>query len=138
MRKGKRAVGLMVAAALLVAAVGVSMALGVARGAAEEEQMVGRYQAAAPDLVLDTATGKLTTSAGQMLEGPVDPSATEVGRYSVASYMTVVTRMVALSAINVPIVYNELVKGYAVVDTKTGRIIKQRIYYSAPLQPGEI
>jgi hypothetical protein len=110
---------------------------GVTRGTAQEEQTVGRYEVAVPDLVLDTATGKLT-SKGQVLEQPIDPSNTEIGRYSVDGFVTALTRRVGLDLMNQPVVWPELVKGYVIIDTKTGQILKQRTYYSRNLQEGDL
>jgi hypothetical protein len=135
--RGEKAIGL-AAAALLVCAVAVVFGRGVARGAAQDEQVVGRYQMAVPDLILDTATGKLADSRGQVLEQPIDPSGSEPGRYTVDGYVTAVTRWVGLDVIQSPIQRVELVKGYVLGDTKTGRIIKQRIYYSRAIQEGDL
>jgi hypothetical protein len=110
----------------------------MAGGAGEDQPPVGRYQAVAPDLVLDTATGKLARTNGQVLEPPADPSAQEVGRYSAAGYVTAVTRSVGLDIINRPTMQVDVVKGYLLVDTKTGRVVKQRVYYSQPIQPGDL
>jgi len=110
---------------------------GTAR-AAGTEQPVGRYQFAAPDLILDTATGKLTTQSGQLLEGAIEPGGKDLGHYSVAGYMTSVTRSSGLDALNQPTIAVDLVKGYVIGDTKSGRIAKQRVYYSQPMQPGDL
>lgn len=99
---------------------------------------VGLYQAAAPDLVLDTATGKLVDSKGQVLEQPVDQAGTEAGRYSAAGYVSAVTRSVGLGVINQPIARSELVKGYIIVDTQTGQVVRQQVYYRQPLQPSDL
>jgi hypothetical protein len=93
---------------------------------------------AVPDLVLDTATGRLVNSKGQVLEQAVDPSGTEVGRYSVDGYVTAVTWSVGLDVINQPVASTSLVKGYVLGDTQTGRVLKERIYYSQPLQRGDL
>lgn len=111
---------------------------GTAAGSEKQDQPVGHYQVAVPNLVLDTATGKLVGANGQVLEPPVDPSGSEVGRYSVDAYVTSVTRSVTLNVLNVPVANVDLVKGYVIADTKTGRIVKQRVYYSAPLQAGDL
>jgi hypothetical protein len=129
----------MLAAALILC---VSVALvgwGVGRGVAEEEAAkVGLYQAAAPDLVLDTATGKLVDSRGQVLEQAVDQAGTQAGRYSAAGYVAAVTRSVGLDVINQPIANSQLVKGYVIVDTQTGQVVKQRVYYRQALQPTDL
>ncbi len=121
-----------IAVVILCASVGL-IGWGVGKGVAEEEP-VGQYQAAAPDLVLDTATGKLINSTGQVLEQAIDPSGTTLGKYSAAGYATAVTRNVGLSVINQPIAYTETVKGYAIVDTQSGRVVKHRIYYQQTLK----
>jgi len=110
----------------------------VSRAAANEEQPVGRYQMAVPDLVLDTATGRLTTGNGQVLEQPIDPSGAEIGRYCVDGLVTSVTRYVGLDVINQPVARVDLVKAYVIGDTKTGRVVRQRTYYSQPIQPGDL
>ncbi len=133
----KKAIGLALAV-LLMGAVAISVGLTMARGAAGEEQPVGRFQMAVPDLILDTATGKLVTAGGQTLQPPVDPSGKDVGRYSVDGYVTAVTRYVGLDVLNQPTMGVDVVKGYVLGDTKTGRILKQAIYYSQPIQPGEL
>ncbi len=102
------------------------------------EQAVGRYQAVAPDLVLDTTTGKLADGNGQVLEPPIDAGSTDVGRFSAAGYVTAVTRGVGLDMMQVPTARTDLVKGYVIVDTKTGRVAKSRVYESRPLQPGDL
>jgi hypothetical protein len=111
---------------------------GVARGQELAEEPVGRYQVAVPDLILDTTTGKLTAARGRVLEQPVDPSGTEIGRYSVDAYVTAVTREVGLNIMEVPVAYPVLVKGYAIADTKTGRVVRQNTYYRKPLQPSDL
>jgi len=131
---------------VLLGAVAVAAGWGVARAvaqpaevaASEREEPVGRYQVAVPDLVLDTATGKLVGGNGQVLEPPIDPSGTEVGRYTVDGYVTSVTRSVGLDVIQVPVARVDLVKGYVLGDSKTGRIIKSRVYLSRPIQPGDL
>ena len=97
------------------------------------EQTVGRFQAVAPDLCLDTATGKLVDGSGRMLEPPADPSGQELGRFTAAGYVTAVTRSVGLNVIQSPVANTELVKGYVIADSKTGRVLKSRIYYARPL-----
>ncbi len=106
--------------------------------AASDEQPVGRYQAVAPDLVLDTSTGKLTGAGGQVLEPPMAGGDEEVGRFSAAGYVTAVTRSVGLDVMNVPVARTDLVKGYVIVDTKTGRVVKKRVYESRPLRAGDL
>ena len=135
--RGERAIGLVIAM-LLLGIVAVAIGWSVTRGEAEDEQVIGRYQFAAPDLVLDTATGKLTTAGGTVLESPIDAGAKEVGRYSAAGYVTSVTRSIGLDVLNQPTVRVDLIKGFVIGDTKNGKIIKQRVYYSEPLQPGEL
>ncbi len=136
MPKGRRDTRLLVAiGAVCLATV---MGWGVIRAADPTEESVGRYQAAAPDLILDTATGRLTNAAGQLLEQPIDPSSAEVGRYSAAGFVTAVTRSVGLDVLNRPTAEVELVKGYVIADTKTGRVLRQRIYHSRPLEPGQL
>jgi len=139
--RGEHTFGMVVAVVALCAALGI-IGWGVTRGAAqvaaEEEEPVGRYQVAVPDLILDTATGRLTGDGGKVLETPVDPSGEAVGRYSVDGYVTAVTRRVGLDVINQPVAYPELVKGYVVADTKTGRIIKTRVYYAQPLTRNDL
>jgi len=130
----------MAAAVVALCAVVGFLAWGVTRGAAQEEEQdpVGRYQVAVPDLVLDTTTGRLVDGKGQVLEQAIDPSGKEVGRYSVDGYVTAVTRSVGLDVINQPVAMSSLVKGYVVADTQTGRVLKQRIYSSQPLQRGDL
>lgn len=117
---------------------GVTSDTGPYGSAAIAEQVVGRYQAAAPDLVLDTTTGKLTDGAGQVLEPPIDASSKDVGRFSAAGYVTAVTRSVGLDVIGVPVARTDLVKGYVIVDTKTGQVVKSRVYQSRALQPTDL
>lgn len=105
---------------------------------AADEPPVGRYQAVAPDLILDTATGRLASASGQVLEPPISPGSEEVGRYSAAGYVTAVTRRVGLDVINVPVAYTDLVKGYLIVDTRSGAVVRSRVYESRPLQPGDL
>jgi len=137
--RGEQGFRMAAAVVALCAAVGF-LAWGVTRGAAQEqeEEPVGRYQVAVPDLVLDTATGRLVNGRGQVLEQAIDPSGEEVGRYSVDGYVTAVTRSVGLDVMNQPVAMSGLVKGYVVADTQTGRVLKQRIYYSQPLQRGDL
>jgi hypothetical protein len=117
---------------------GVTSDTGPYGSAAIAEQVVGRYQAAAPDLVLDTTTGKLTDAAGQVLEPPIDASSKDVGRFSAAGYVTAVTRSVGLDVIGVPVARTDLVKGYVIVDTKTGQAVRRRVYESHALQPTDL
>jgi hypothetical protein len=135
--RGQRAFGLAVAVLTLCAAVAF-IGWDSARGQAPDEEPTGRYEAAVPDLILDTMTGKLTRRGGRVLEQPIDPAGTEVGRYSVDAYVTAVTRKVGLSIIEVPIAYTDLVKGYVIADTKTGQILRQKLYYAQPLQPDDL
>lgn len=137
MLRGARGIGL-AAAVVLVCAVVIGVGWGVARGAGQEEPVVGRYQVAAPDLVLDTATGKLSDGTGRVLEPPLDASGSEVGRYTVDGYVTAVTRWVGLDVTQTPTQRVDLVKGYVLGDTKTGRVLKQRVYYSQPMKPGDL
>lgn len=117
---------------------GVTSDTGAYGSAAIADQVVGRYQAAAPDLVLDTTTGKLTDGAGQVLEPPIDASSKDVGRFSAAGYVTAVTRSVGLDVMSVPVARTDLVKGYVIVDTKTGQVVKSRVYASRPIQPTDL
>lgn len=133
---GERVLRVVLAAALLCTVALVLVWTG-GRGSAED-QPVGRYQAAVPDLVLDTMTGKLIGAGGHVLEQPIDPAGEEVGRYSVDGYVTAVTRRVGLDVINQPVAYPELVKGYVLVDTKTGQVLREKTYYSQPLKTGDL
>ena len=135
--RGEQGFRMSAAVVALCAAVGL-LAWGVSRGAEQEEEPVGRYQVAVPDLVLDTTTGRLVDGRGQVLEQAIDPSGKEIGRYSVDGYVTAVTRSVGLDVIGQPVAVSSLVKGYVVADTQTGRVLKQRIYYSQPLQRGDL
>ena len=122
---------------VMACAVVAFMGWGVSRVSAQEEQVVGRYEMAVPDLILDTTTGRLT-SRGRVLENAIDPTGTEVGRYTVDAYVTAVTRHVGLNVLNQPVARTDLVKGYVVGDTKTGMIVRQQEYYSQPIQPGDL
>lgn len=137
MLRGERRFGMAVAVAVTCAAVGF-LVWDVTRGAAQDEAPVGRYQMAVPDLVLDTSTGRLVNGQGQVLEQAIDPSGAEIGRYCVDGYVTAVTRSVGLDIIQQPTMQVDLVKGYVLGDTQTGRVIKQRTYYSQPLQRGDL
>jgi len=117
---------------------GMAPDTGLSGSTAAAELVVGRYQAAAPDLVLDTATGRLAAGNGQMLEPPIDAGSTEAGRFSAAGYVTAVTRGVGIDVMQQPAARTDLVKGYVIVDTKTGRVAKSRVYESRPLQPGDL
>ncbi len=99
-------------AVILICAATVLLGWGITRGAAEqdEQEPVGRFQVAVPDLVLDTATGRLTNSKGQVLEQPLDPTGEEIGRYSVDGYVTAVTREAGLNVVEQPVVWPQLVK----------------------------
>lgn len=136
---GDKGLRLAVAVLLICGAVAAT-GLVVSRVSAQEELSVGRYQFAAPDLVLDTATGKLTGDGSRVLRAPVDPSGAEVGRYSVDGYVTTVMRRTDLRASSQPILYDRmvLVKGYVLGDTQTGLVVEHRVYYSQPLQPGDL
>ncbi|HUU54310.1 MAG TPA: hypothetical protein VMY87_05255 [Armatimonadota bacterium] len=122
---------------MIICAAMAFLGWGLSRGAAQQEE-VGRYQVAVPDLILDTATGKLVSSTGQVLEQPIDPSGEEIGRYSVDGYVTAVTRRAGLDVINQPVVWPELIKGYVLLDTQTGQVIKQKIYYRQALQKNDL
>ncbi|MFB3879948.1 MAG: hypothetical protein ACE149_01730 [Armatimonadota bacterium] len=137
MQRGERTVKLIAAVVVLCGTMGL-LAWGVGSGAEEEAAPSNQYQAVAPDLVLDTATGKLTNSQGRVMEQAIDPSATVAGRYSAAGYVTAVTRTVGLNVINQPVVYPELVKGYVIVDAQTGQVVTQRIYYRQALQASDL
>ena len=86
------------------------------------------------------AGGKLTGDGSRVLRAPVDASGTEVGRYSVDGFVTTVARRADLRASSQPILYDrvELVKGYVLGDTQTGLVVEHRVYYSRPLQPGDL
>jgi hypothetical protein len=128
-----------IGAVLIICAAMAFLGWGVSRGAAQQqEEVIGHYQVAVPDLVLDTMTGRLTNSRGQVLEQAIDPSGTEVGRYSVDGFVTAVTSRVGLNVINEPVVWPELVKGYVLLDTQTGQIVKQKVYYRQALQAGDL
>ncbi len=140
MQRGDRAIKVLGAVIVALAAMAL-LGYGIAGGVAEEEEKednLGRFQVAAPDLVLDTATGRLVTSKGQVLEQPVNPAGEEIGRYSVDGYVTAVTRRVGLDVMNQPVIWPELVKGYVLLDTETGRIIRQKVYYRQPLQQSDL
>jgi len=134
--KGDRTIKVL-AITILTGAIALFFTWGVNRGVAQETE-IGRYQAAVPDLVLDTCTGRLATSQGQVLEQPIDPTGEEVGRYSVDGFVTSVTRRAGLDVINQPVVWPELVKGYVVLDTQTGQVLKKRIYYRQALGPNDL
>lgn len=134
MHRGER-MAKVIAASVVLCLTLACIGWGISRSsAAEEKDQTGRYQAAAPDLVLDTATGKLMTSRGQILEQPINPTNEKVGRYSAAGWETAVTRSVGLNMINQPVAYAETVKGYILLDTQTGQVLKERVYYREPLQ----
>jgi hypothetical protein len=103
-----------------------------------QQDEVGRFQVAVPNLVLDTATGKLTNSTGQVLEQPIDPAGEEPGRYSVDGFVTAVTRNVGLNVINQPTVSPQLVKGYVILDTQTGQVVREKIYSRRALQQNDL
>jgi len=125
---------------LLICGAVAATGLVVSRVSAQEEPSVGRYQFAAPDLVLDTATGRLTGQGSRVLRPPVDPAGTEVGRYSVDGYIATTMRQADLRTTQRPFLYQRagLVQGYVLGDTQTGLIIEHRVYYSRPLQPGDL
>jgi hypothetical protein len=122
---------------LIICTAMVCLDWGLSRCAAQQDE-VGRYQVAVPDLVLDTATGRLANSAGKVLEQPIDPTGEEIGRYSVDGYVTAATRRAGLDVVNQPVVWPELIKGYVLLDTQTGQIIRQKIYYRQPLQRNDL
>jgi hypothetical protein len=132
---GERTVRAVIAVTIICAA-GALLIWGMGRGVAQDEP-IGRYQVAAPDLLLDTMTGRLVDGNGRVLEGPIDPSGEEVGRYAAAGYVTAVTRRIGLDVINQPIAYPELVKGYVLIDTKTGQVLRSKTYYAQPLEAGD-
>ncbi len=136
MLRGERTVRLIGLIVVLCAILAIS-SWGVSRSAAQQDE-VGRYQVAVPNLVLDTATGRLSTSTGQVLEQPIDPTGDEVGRYSVDGFMTAVTRNAGLDVINQPVVWPQLVKGYVILDTQTGQILRESIYYRRALQKDDL
>ncbi len=136
MHRGERAMKV-IGAVTIICAVTALLGWGLSRCSAQQEE-VGRYQVAVPDLILDTATGKLVDSKGYVLEQPIDRTGDQVGRYSVDGYVTAVTRNVGLDVINQPVIWPEMIKGYAVLDTQTGQIVKQRIYYRQALQKGDL
>ena len=136
MHRGERAFKV-IGGVMIICAAMAFLGWGLSRGAAQQEE-VGRYQVAVPDLILDTATGKLVSSTGQVLEQPIDPSGEEIGRYSVDGYVTAVTRRAGLDVINQPVVWPELIKGYVLLDTQTGQVIKQKIYYRQALQKNDL
>lgn len=137
MQRRERAFRTVSAVVVICAVVGV-LSWGLGRSAAQEQGEVGRYQVAVPDLVLDTATGRLVTGNGQVLEQAIDPNGTEAGRYSVDGYVAAVTRAVGLDVMNQPVAYTQVVKGYVLGDTKTGAVVRERIYHSQPLQLGDL
>jgi predicted anti-sigma-YlaC factor YlaD len=126
--------GVLAAVALVCLATAL-VGWGVSVVGAQEDQPVGRYQVAVPDLMLDTATGRLVDGRGSILEQAIDPSNKESGRYTVDGYVTVITRVVGLNIVGVPFVRQEMVKGYVIGDTKTGRVLRQRIYETQPVEP---
>jgi hypothetical protein len=123
---------------VVLCAAAAAVVWGMASGVAQEEAAVGRYQMAVPDLVLDTATGRLVDGNGRVLEQPVDPTGAEAGRYCVDGYVTAVPRQVGLDVIQQPTMRVELVKGYILGDTKTGTVVRQRIYYSQPIRANDL
>lgn len=136
MHRGERSLKLIGLVAVVCAFLVIS-GWGVSRGMAQQDE-VGRYQVAVPNLVLDTATGRLTNSAGQVLEQPIDPAGEELGRYSVDGFVTAVTRSVGLDVINQPVVWPQLVKGYVILDTQTGQVVREKIYYRRALQQNDL
>lgn len=145
MRTGERSVRIVGVMFVVLAAVGL-FGWSVTRGAAQAEEaapdqaglyQAGLYQAVAPDCVLNTATGKLTTANGQVLEAGIDPGGTKLGKYSAAGYATAVTRAIGLDLINQPFARTDSVKAYLIVDTETGKVVKQRVYYRQPLDSNE-
>lgn len=140
MKRGDQTIKVLAALVLCasVALVGWGVDKGMAQDEEAAEAAVGLYQAVAPDLVLDTATGKLVDAKGQVLAQAVDQAGTQAGRYSAAGYVTAVTRSVGLDVINQPIARSELMKGYIIVDTQTGQVVSQRVYYRQPLQSTDL
>jgi len=49
-----------------------------------------------------------------------------------------VTRSVGLDVMNTPVARTDLVKGYVIVDTKSGRVVRKRIYESRPLRANDL
>ena len=106
----------------------------VGRGAAEEPPL-GRYAAVAPSLVLDTATGKLTDSKGPVVNPAVDASGTKPGRYHAAGYVTTVVRRSWVDFMGKAQTETQVVKGFILVDTTTGNVLKSAVYSRTPLAP---
>jgi len=134
--RGERAMKV-IGVVLIICAAMAFLGWGLSRCAAQQDE-VGRYQVAVPDLVLDTATGRLVNSTGQVLEQPINATGEEIGRYSVDGYVTAVTRRAGLDVINQPVVWPELIKGYVLLDTQTGQIVKEKIYYRQALQQNDL
>ena len=110
---------------LLIAAVLSGSAFVLATRAGTEQPPVGRYTAVAPDLVLDTATGRLTDVKGTVVSAAVDASGSQVGRYHAAGYVTTVVRRIWVDILSRGQADIQVVKGFTLVDTTTGNAVKE-------------
>ena len=105
----------------------------------EVEAVVDLYRVAAPDLVINTATGAVKNSAGETIVPALMPAGETPGRFDAAGYATTLTKSVVTTALGQQAISKTLVKSVSVIDTTTGAfMVKDRIYYSQPLTAGDL
>jgi len=117
--------GIVVLAAVLAASCLASLFL-----LAAQEEQVGRFQVTAPDLVTDTTTGRIVDGSGKVIEAGVSTSARELGRYQAAGYVKVVPKEAIWDALGRPVMQSTVEKGFVIIDTATGQVLRKRVYSS--------
>ena len=105
----------------------------------ETDPETGVFLAAAPNLVINTATGEVKDANGALVVPAFDRSGDATGKYHAAGYVTTVTDEVSTYALAGQQVSNRLVKAVSVIDTTTGKfLVKDKIYYNKPLSDREL
>jgi hypothetical protein len=95
---------------------------------------LGRYAAAAPDLIVNTATGEVKDSGGHVIVAAIEPQGAIAGKYSATGYVST-----AATALGFNSILNRLIKGVTVIQTDTGQgLINKKIYYDQDYRPGDL
>jgi len=101
---------------------------------AQEEPQVGKFQAAAPDLITDTTTGRVVDSKGKVIQEAATAEPQEIGRYQAAGYVKVTPRVKAApkgadwEVVSRTYTEFEAEKGLMLIDTTTGNVLANRVY----------
>jgi hypothetical protein len=117
--------GWVAVAAVFVLCLAALLSLG-----AENGTPVGKFQAAAPDLIADTTTGRVVDSTGRVVQEAASSAPKEIGRYQAAGFVKVTPKQAGWDVYGRTFIESQVEKGLILIDTTTGSVIAQRVYSS--------